>query len=288
LGVIVTATPREVFERLSRGISEGRWTELADLYAEDTVVEHPQRPPTGSRIVGRQAVADHFAAARIELRARDVVIHEATDPEVIIAEFTYDGRAARAFTSANIQLLRVRDGLIVHSRDYHDYLPMLAATGGLDGLAKAYEDAPPVVPQEVMSLEPTSPIERVMLGVTTGTNPADEFAEDAYVTHPFHPTMPPLRGREDLRAHFAAASGMTWIRPHNVVIHATTDPELVITEFDYVGTSPAGRPLVASNIFVTRIRGGLIVESRDYGDHLAFAAAAGGLPDLFAAATANE
>jgi ketosteroid isomerase-like protein len=285
----MTAAPREVFERLSRGISEGRWTELADLYAEDAVVEHPLRPSAGSRLVGRRVIADHFAAAaRIELHARDVVVHETTDPEVIVAEFTYDGSAGRAFTSANIQVLRVRDGLILHSRDYHDHLRIAAATGGLDELAKAYEDATPVVPTEVVPVEPVSAIERVMLALTNGTNPADEYTEDAYVTHPFHPAMPPLRGREALRTHFAAAAGLTWFRPHGVVSHATTDPELVVTEFACVGTSPAGRPLVASNIFVTRLRDGLIVASRDYGDHLSFAAATGTLPSLLAAATASR
>src|SRR5205823_5333373 len=53
-GAAMTATPRQVFESLSQGITEGRWTELADLYAEDTVVEHPQRPPMGSRVVSRK------------------------------------------------------------------------------------------------------------------------------------------------------------------------------------------------------------------------------------------
>ncbi|WP_043843675.1 nuclear transport factor 2 family protein [Amycolatopsis taiwanensis] len=284
----MATSPREVFERLSQGIAEGRLTELADLYAEDTVVEHPQRPPAGSHIVGRKAVADHFAAmgGKVTMRARDVVIHETTDPEVIVAEYTYDGMSGRPFTSANVQLLRVRDGLIVHSRDYHDYLRMAAAGGGLDGLAKAYADFAPELPAEVTRLEPRTAIERVMLGVTSGANPADEYAENAYVTHPFHPSAPPLRGREDLRAHFAEGRG-TGLRPHNVVSYATTDPEVVITEFAYVGTTRAGRPLVTQNIFITRIRDRLIVESRDYGDHLAVAAATGTLPDLFAAARAT-
>jgi hypothetical protein len=38
-----------------------------------------------------------------------------------------------------------------------------------------------------------------------------------------------------------------------------------------------------SNIFVTRVRGGLIVESRDYADHPNFAAAAGRLDELVGA-----
>ena len=44
-------------------------------------------------------------------------MHETVDPEVVIAEFDY---TARGVTFANIQVLRVRDGLIVETRDYHD------------------------------------------------------------------------------------------------------------------------------------------------------------------------
>lgn len=131
--------PREVFEHLSRGITEGRWTELADLYTEDTIVEHPQRPRINSHIVGRKAVADHFAAAdaKIDLCARDVVIHETTDPEVIVAEYTYDGMSRRPFEGANIQVLQVRD-LLPHGRSRSSnhrvrlrrHLTGRAATGG--------------------------------------------------------------------------------------------------------------------------------------------------------------
>jgi ketosteroid isomerase-like protein len=68
------------------------------------------------------------------------------------------------------------------------------------------------------------------------------------------------------------------------VFHEGADPELVVAEFEYVGTVEGGNPVLATNIFVTRVRDGLIVESRDYGDHVSLAAATGQLPDLIAAA----
>ncbi|MFC4912161.1 nuclear transport factor 2 family protein [Actinomadura gamaensis] len=124
-------TPRETFLHLSRGISEGRWHELAALYAEDAVVEQPfALPPAPPRIEGRAAIAEHFASAArgpLRLRARDHVIHETRDPEVIVAEFTYDGEVtttATTFEMRNIQVLRIRDGLIVATRDYHDHLAL--------------------------------------------------------------------------------------------------------------------------------------------------------------------
>jgi ketosteroid isomerase-like protein len=45
--------------------------------------------------------------------------------------------AGRTFECANIQVLTVRDGLIVHSRDYHDHLALAVAGGALPQLVAA-------------------------------------------------------------------------------------------------------------------------------------------------------
>jgi uncharacterized protein len=125
-------SPAEVFARLIAGISEGRWHELADLYADDVVVEMPMDPHR-TRIEGREAVRRHFAAAAdgwFELHAHDVMVHATTDPEVVIAEFEYDGlnrTTGKKFTVTNVQVLRVRGGRIVASRDYHDHRGFAAA-----------------------------------------------------------------------------------------------------------------------------------------------------------------
>jgi uncharacterized protein len=139
-GGTTAASPREVFARLSAGISAGRWDELAALYAEDAVVEQPfALPPAPPRLEGRATIDRHFRAAAagpLELRARDVVVHETADPEVIIVEFDYEGlvtTTGRAFRVANIQLLRIRDGLIAETRDYHDHPGLARAMAGGGG-----------------------------------------------------------------------------------------------------------------------------------------------------------
>jgi ketosteroid isomerase-like protein len=119
-------TPREVFEKLSAGISSGEWSGLHELYAADAVVEMPFALPAPVRLHGREEVRRHFALngqAGIALRADAVRVHETGDPEVVIAEFDYDGRApsGRSFRVSNIQVLRVRDGLILETRDYHNH-----------------------------------------------------------------------------------------------------------------------------------------------------------------------
>jgi ketosteroid isomerase-like protein len=165
---------------------------------------------------------------------------------------------------------------------------MIAAQGGLAGFAEQYERGVPSLP-DTPELTLSAPagsrrgvIERLLLGVTQGkgAETAELYAEDAYVTHPFHPSAPPLKGREELRAHFAPARG-SGLTAHDLVAYEGLDPEVIVAEFVYAGSF--ARPLRVSNIFVTRVRDGLITESRDYGDHAAFAAATGGLADLLAA-----
>ncbi len=290
-------TPREVFDRLSDAISEGRWSELSSLYAEDTVVEHPQRPPVPTRIEGRETIERHFTgalASSVRMRRRNVLVHPTPDPEVIIAEYDYEGEVlgtGKSFETANIQWLRIREGLIVHSRDYHDYLRLTAARGGLEDLAKGYANASreltAIPPRPAPATDPTSPrgvFERVVYGVSDGKWAAlpELYAEETHVTHPFLPGSPILKTRDDLREHFGFGTeyGVD-IEARDLVIHETLDPEVVIGEFDYQGTAGGSPEFRFSNIFAMRVRNGLIVESRDYGDHLAMAAASGRLDQLF-------
>ena len=141
-----TPSPREVFQRLIHGITHRAWTELPDLYAEDATVDQPFAPavgPAAGRLVGRQRIAEHFARATqspLEFEVRNVVVHQTEDPEVIIAEFDYEGRVTttgRPLRVANIQVVRVRDGKIVATRDYHDHLAIADALGTLPQVASA-------------------------------------------------------------------------------------------------------------------------------------------------------
>ena len=144
---VATRTPREVFQAFIGTISDGRWEDLADFYAEDAVAEIPFSIPAPDRVEGREQLRARFAAAvngPIELHAENVVIYDTTDPEVVIAEFDYRGRVAttgRTFVAANIQILRIRDGLIVATRDFHHHLALAAAGRRLPDAAIAFDDA---------------------------------------------------------------------------------------------------------------------------------------------------
>src|ERR1700753_864485 len=89
------SSPREVFLALVNGVAKGRWAELPDLYAEETDVVHPFDPLRAPALRSREEIRAHFrptdTAPRPTRTVANVVIHETTDPEVIVAEFEYHG-----------------------------------------------------------------------------------------------------------------------------------------------------------------------------------------------------
>jgi ketosteroid isomerase-like protein len=135
--------PADAVAQLLDRISEGRWHDIAELYAADAVAEQPLMAPRPGRVEGRDQIRAHFEAAAagpLRLRARNVVVHVTADPEVVIAEFDYEIRhsiTGRTTTAANVQVVRVRDGLIVATRDYHDHLRLAAVAGRAGDLAAA-------------------------------------------------------------------------------------------------------------------------------------------------------
>lgn len=132
------STPREVFHKLVEGVCAAD-PELHLLYAESTDVRHPFWP--GEPLLTREELRRHFAgppdstADPIERRPVDVLVHETADPEVIVAEFAYAGRnlaTGAEFRIPCVFVMRVRDGLIVESRDYIDHLASAQARGLLE------------------------------------------------------------------------------------------------------------------------------------------------------------
>jgi ketosteroid isomerase-like protein len=145
--------------------------------------------------------------------------------------------------------------------------------------------------------KPRSPRE-VFLALVNGIaegNPdglPELYAEQTDVVHPFDPLRgAPLRSRDEFRQRMeqlAAAGPRPRRRVGNVTIHETTDPEVIVAEFEYQGTTEAGEPYALPAIFVMRVRDGEIVSSRDYLDHLVAARSRGKLGDLMAAVQAQD
>jgi uncharacterized protein len=137
-------SPSEVFLALVNGVAEGRWEELPSLYAEQTDVVHPFDPLRQPALRTRDELREHFTPAgedsRPLRRAANITIHQTADPEVIVAEFEYQGTVAgtgEPYALPGIFVLRVRDGEIVSSRDYFDHLTAARVRGQLDALIAA-------------------------------------------------------------------------------------------------------------------------------------------------------
>jgi uncharacterized protein len=138
-------TPEQVVRTLMDGISARRWSELHELYADDAFIEYPFAIPAPRLIRGREAIRDYFATvaqAPLRLETRDMVVRTTADPEVVVAEWEYDGlvtATGQEFRVSNIQITRVRAGKIVASHDYHNHWAIAAAMGQLSQLVGAFE-----------------------------------------------------------------------------------------------------------------------------------------------------
>ncbi|WP_436534991.1 nuclear transport factor 2 family protein [Actinoplanes sp. HUAS TT8] len=117
--------------------------ELAACYAEHTDVRHPFQPLGDTPLLSRAALREHFSAGGrpAGVERYDVVddhVFTTPDPEVVIFEFSYAGVVdGRAFTLPCIFVVRVRDGVIVESRDYVHHVAGARAFGRLPALAAA-------------------------------------------------------------------------------------------------------------------------------------------------------
>ncbi|MEV6023320.1 nuclear transport factor 2 family protein [Streptomyces sp. NPDC052036] len=117
---------------------------------------------------------------------------------------------------------------------------------------------------------------------------ADLYAADAVHEFPFlFPGMPArFLGREEVRAGYRAAWHASPALPEQILevaVHTPTDPEVITVERTVTGTvTGTGEPFAFPGLLVMRVRGGALVQVRDYMDGLGVAQALGRLPTLAA------
>src|SRR5580658_10457307 len=101
-------TPRQVVEALMQGISDGAWSNLHTLFSDDAIIEYPFALPVRTQLNGLEAIRKYFAATSaypLKLQMRNLVVHETLNPEVVVAEWDYDGfvtTTGHAFLVSNI------------------------------------------------------------------------------------------------------------------------------------------------------------------------------------------
>ncbi|MFF3489164.1 nuclear transport factor 2 family protein [Streptomyces sp. NPDC002701] len=100
------------------------------------------------------------------------------------------------------------------------------------------------------------------------------YAEDAVVRQPFaKPVEVVLTGRAEIEQHLSAfGAAPVTLSPRNIEVHQTTDPHVVVGEWDNdVTRTTDGTAVTTHNIAVFCIRDGRVAWSRDYHDHAALA-----------------
>lgn len=139
--------PRTVVERFVETSAKGAYDQIADFYAEDAVIEMPFAPPgIPPTSQGRELFRTRFKSVEGMWTIDDidnVIIHETGNPEVVITEFTIHRTIAatgRKQSGDYVMVMTIRDGLIVHSRDYANPVLGAQAFGRLDQLVAAYAD----------------------------------------------------------------------------------------------------------------------------------------------------
>ena len=122
-------------------------TDFVMMMAEDGVIEFPYAPPGGVHsLKGRAELGAYLE------RLGDVIkllsfsephVHRTTDPDVVILEFTAQGRGVKTgnpYEQVYISVVTVRDGYIEHYRDYWNPLIGRQEIGAL-GAANADQPA---------------------------------------------------------------------------------------------------------------------------------------------------
>jgi uncharacterized protein (TIGR02246 family) len=124
-----SATPAAVLARRRHLTLTGDPDGLADLFSPDAVIEAPFAGHGGmpARLAGREAIREYarqVMASPLRLEAYEVTeLYQTQDAEVVIVEMRTTGTVTttgRPFTATSLQILRIRDGHIVHFRDFAD------------------------------------------------------------------------------------------------------------------------------------------------------------------------
>jgi ketosteroid isomerase-like protein len=120
---------RETVEQLLRAVVSETPGDMADCYAPQVVIEMPFVPgalfPSRIQTTREDLRARYQAGAGVRRyqRLSDVTIHQTADPGVVIAEYQVHGEmvaSGEPFSLRFAMVITVRDGKIVHSRDYSD------------------------------------------------------------------------------------------------------------------------------------------------------------------------
>lgn len=136
------ASAREVAERFLHAAADPVGRNLADLYADNVVLEMPFALPMYPKVheTSREELRQRFQSGQASRRYEKVdsaEIHDTGTPEKVVIEYALHGKSLvtdKSFSINYIMVVTVKDGQIVHSRDYTDPIAAMTALGAVPQL----------------------------------------------------------------------------------------------------------------------------------------------------------
>lgn len=124
-----TLTLMQQYQRL---LTEARFGEWIELWADDGVCEFPFASPGRPRLLqGKEQILAYMTAypSRIFIEGVDKLrVHPALDPNVVVVEMTIKGRAVetdKPYNQQDVIVAETRDGKLTHYREYWN--PLVSA-----------------------------------------------------------------------------------------------------------------------------------------------------------------
>jgi uncharacterized protein len=118
---------REVIERSFDAVGRADVAGQLDAFTEDVVLELPYADPP-VRLEGKGAIRAHVGPAldifRFQLHITDV--YDCADPDTLVLEYRSEGHVTttgKEYRNTYIGVVRFRDGLICHQREYYNPVP---------------------------------------------------------------------------------------------------------------------------------------------------------------------
>ena len=142
-------TPAEIVAALIDLMSKQKVQEALALYHDDVDVRVEFGLPHRHEVKGKarlqslvQALKEQNQGTRArmyqDISVENLVIHQTTNPDIVIAEWTYRSRINGATVeNPNIIVVECREGKVYRSRDYHNHVTRAVADGTLPALIEA-------------------------------------------------------------------------------------------------------------------------------------------------------
>ncbi|HUJ65365.1 MAG TPA: nuclear transport factor 2 family protein [Acidimicrobiales bacterium] len=122
---------RKLVEHAFAAVGRADVSGQLDTFTDDVVLELPYADPP-VRLEGKDAIRAHVGPAldifRFQLHITDV--YECADPDTLVLEYFSAGHVTttgKEYRNTYISVVRFRDGLICHQREYYNPLPAARA-----------------------------------------------------------------------------------------------------------------------------------------------------------------